>query len=132
MGDNGTFMYRLTSYVWLSGCWSSVISAADLGGISIIVNVTPLALALSMNMRNTGPGETDWLVISSKEATDQASFFTFSYAFKMVTWDEVLTRFRLTQDKIPAYRKSYLKHKNYVKMLEVNMQHELPYPLPFP
>ena len=46
-------------------------------------------------MRETGPLETDWIVISSEEATGQASLFTFSHALKPFTRYEVVTRFRL-------------------------------------
>ena len=43
-------------------------SAADLGGTFIVLDVTALAFAQIINMR-----ETDLIVISSKEATGQAS-----------------------------------------------------------
>ena len=48
-------------------------SAADLGGAFIVLDVTALAFAQIINMRETGHGETDWTVVSSKEATGQAS-----------------------------------------------------------
>ena len=40
-------------------------------------------------------------MISSEEATGPASLFTFSYALKIFTRDEVVTGFRLTQDSYP-------------------------------
>ena len=49
-------------------------SAADLGGIFIVSGVTTLAFAQFINMRQTGPWETDWIVISSEEATGLARF----------------------------------------------------------
>ena len=44
-------------------------SAADLGSIFIILDVTAPAFAQIINMRQAGPWETDWIVISSEEAT---------------------------------------------------------------
>ena len=44
---------------------------ADLGGILIVPGVT--AFPQIIKMRETEPWETDWIVISSKEATGQAS-----------------------------------------------------------
>ena len=46
-------------------------SAADLGGIFIVSGVTVFTGII--NMREAGLCETDWIVISSKEATSQAS-----------------------------------------------------------
>ena len=40
--------------------------AADLGGIFNILDVTAPAFAQIINMRQTGPWETDWTVISSE------------------------------------------------------------------
>ena len=53
-------------------------SAANLSGIFIVLNVTVLAspFVQIINMRETGLLETDWIVISSEEATSQASLFT--------------------------------------------------------
>ena len=56
-------------------------SAADLGDILIVLNVTALAFAPIINMRETGPWETDWIVISSEEATTKP-VFTFSHTSK--------------------------------------------------
>ena len=56
-------------------------SAADLSDTLIVLNVTALAFALIMNMRETGPWETDWIVISSEEATTKP-VFTFIHASK--------------------------------------------------
>ena len=47
---------------------------ADLGGIFIVLEVTALAFAQIINMRQTGPWETDWIVIRSEEATGPAGF----------------------------------------------------------
>ena len=47
--------------------------AAGLGGTFIVLHVTTLAFAQIINMRETGNRETDWMVMSSKEATGQAS-----------------------------------------------------------
>ena len=56
-----------------------VLSAdlADLGDISIVLDVTALAFAQIINMRQTRPWETDWIVISSEEATGLAGFVYF-------------------------------------------------------
>ena len=72
-------------------------SAANLGGIFIVPDVTALVypFAQIINMRETGPWETDWIVISSEEATGQASLFTFSHALKTFTRYEVVTWFTL-------------------------------------
>ena len=43
--------------------------AADLGRIFIVLGVTALAFAQIINLRETGPWETDWIAISSEEAT---------------------------------------------------------------
>ena len=72
-------------------------SAKDLGGISIYLDVTALTFAQIANMRQTEPWETDWIVISSEEASALLGLFTFSYALKTFTRDKVVTRFRLTQ-----------------------------------
>ena len=45
----------------------------DLGSIFIVLGVAALAFARIKNMRETGPFETDWLVISSEEATGTVS-----------------------------------------------------------
>ena len=71
-------------------------AAEDLGGIFIILDVTALAFAQIISLRETRPWEIGWIVISSEEATGQASSFTFSHALKAFTRDEVVTRFRLT------------------------------------
>ena len=42
--------------------------AAVLGGIFIILDVTALAFAPVINMRQAAPWEPDWIVISSEEA----------------------------------------------------------------
>ena len=52
-------------------------SGADLGGIFIVLDVTALAFAQNINMRERGPWETDWIVTSSGEATGQAGFVYF-------------------------------------------------------
>ena len=72
-------------------------SAANLGGIFIVPDVTALAypFAQIINMRETGPWETDWMVISSEEAMGQTSLFTFSHALKTFTRYEVVTWFTL-------------------------------------
>ena len=49
-------------------------------------------------MGDTGPWETDWIVISSQEATVQVGLVTFSHALKTFVRDEVVTRFRPAQD----------------------------------
>ena len=60
-------MVRLTLSIW------------SLGVIFIVLDVTILAkpFAQIINMRETGPWETDWIVISSQEATDKASLFVY-------------------------------------------------------
>ena len=50
---------------------------ADLGGIFIVLDVTALAFAQIVNMRRTGPWETDWILISSEQATGLAGFVYF-------------------------------------------------------
>ena len=62
-------------------------SAANLGDIFILLDVTALVqpFAQIINMRETGPWETDWIVISSEEATGQASLFNFSHDLKTFT-----------------------------------------------
>ena len=50
-------------------------------------------------MTQTGPWDTDWIVISSEEVTGLAGFVTFGHALKTFTKDEVMTRFRPTQDR---------------------------------
>ena len=69
-------------------------SAPDLGGIFIVLDVTVLAFAQIINMREIGPWETDWIVISSGEATGQAGLVYFAHALKTFTGDKVVTRFR--------------------------------------
>ena len=60
-------------------------SAGDLSGILIILDVTALAFAQIIYMRETGPWETDyWIVISSEEATVQVSLFCFRSCFESV------------------------------------------------
>ena len=77
-------------------------SAADLGDTFIVLGVTALAFAQIINMRQTGPWETDWwIVISSEEATDQAGFVYIRLCFETLTRDEIVIRFRLTQDQYP-------------------------------
>ena len=44
-------------------------SDADLGDMLIVLDVTALDFAQIINMRMTGPWETNWIVISSEEAT---------------------------------------------------------------
>ena len=75
-------------------------SAADLGGIFIIIDVTALAFEEIINVRETAHWGTNWIVLSSEKATGQASL-TFSHALKTFTRDEVMIRFRLTQDRNP-------------------------------
>ena len=76
---------------------SLVSSAANLGGILIVLDITALVqpFAQIMNIRETEPWETDWIAISSEEATGQASLFTFSHALKTFTRYEIVTGFRL-------------------------------------
>ena len=52
-------------------------SAADLGSIFNVLDVTALAVAQIINMRETGPWETDWIVISLEEGTGLAGFVYF-------------------------------------------------------
>ena len=59
-------------------------TAADLGGIFIVLDVTALAFAPIINMRQTGPSETDWIAISSEEATGPAGFVYFRSCFENV------------------------------------------------
>ena len=56
-------------------------SAADLGGIFIVLDVTALASAQIINMRQTGHWETDWIVISSEEGTGPGRFVYFQSCF---------------------------------------------------
>ena len=65
-------------------------SAADLGGTFIVLGITALAFAQIINMRQIGPWETDWIVISSEEATGQAGFVYFRSCFETLTRDEVV------------------------------------------
>ena len=53
-------------------------SAADLGGIWIVLNLTTLAFAQIKEKGKAGPCETDWIVISSEEVTCPASSFILS------------------------------------------------------
>ena len=59
-------------------------SAEDLGGIFIVLDVTALAFAQIMNIRQTENWETDWMVISSEEETCPASFVYFCSCFENV------------------------------------------------
>ena len=45
------------------------IEAITQCGYFIVLDVNALAFAKIINMRETGPWETDWIVISSEEAT---------------------------------------------------------------
>ena len=55
-----------------------------------------------ISMEETGPWETDWIVINcSEKAMGQTSLFTFSHALKTFTGDKVVKRLRLTHDKNP-------------------------------
>ena len=103
----------------------------EFGGIFIVLGVTALAFAQLVNMGVTGPWETNWIVINLEGATGPAGLFTFSHALETSIREEVVTRFRLTWDSSQA-RKDYFKYENYVRISVVNMQHELPYPPPFP
>ena len=57
-------------------------SAADLGGIFIVQDVTALTFAPVINMRQAGPWETGWTVNSSEEATGLAEFVYFRSCFE--------------------------------------------------
>ena len=59
-------------------------SVTDLGGIFIVLDVKALAFAQIINMRETGPWETDWIVISSEEATGLAAFVYFRSRFENI------------------------------------------------
>ena len=74
---------------------------SDLGGIFNVLDVTALAFAQIINVRQTGSWETDWIVISSEEATGLAGSLYFCSALNTFTRDEVVTRFRLPQDQYP-------------------------------
>ena len=77
IGGHRTSMCGLTSKIW-SLVWQSwVSSAADLGGIFIFLDVTAPAFAQIINMKETEPSETDWIVINSDETTGQASLFVY-------------------------------------------------------
>ena len=54
-------------------------SAANLGGMFIVMDVTALAYTFAqvIKMRQKGPWETDLIVISTEEATGKASLFNF-------------------------------------------------------
>ena len=56
-------------------------SVADLGGIFIVPDVTALAFAPVINMRQAGSWETDWIV-NSLEATGVAGFVYFRSCFE--------------------------------------------------
>ena len=57
-------------------------SAADLGGIFIVLDVTALAFTPVINMRQAEPWETGWIVNSLKEATGLAGFVYFRSCFE--------------------------------------------------
>ena len=56
-----------------------VLSAdlADLGDMFIVLDVTALAFAQIINVRQTRPWETDWIVVSSEKAKGLAGFVYF-------------------------------------------------------
>ena len=68
-------------------------SGADLNGIFIVLDVTALAFALAL--RQIGPSETDWVVISSEEAMGLARFVYFRSCFENV-------HMRRSRDKVQA------------------------------
>ena len=76
-------------------------SASELGSTFIVPNVTALAFAQIMNMGDTGPWETDWIVISSEESTGPGILFTLSHALRTFPRDKIVTQFRLTQNSYP-------------------------------
>ena len=77
-------------------------SASDLGSIFIVLHVTALAFAQILNMSQTEHLETDWIVTSSEETMGLPGFVHLRPCFENVcTRDEVVTRFRLTQDQHP-------------------------------
>ena len=55
---------------------------ADLGGIFIVLDETALDFAPVVNVRQAGPWETDWIVISSEEVTGLAGFVYFRLCFE--------------------------------------------------
>ena len=77
-------------------------SAADLGGTFIVLDETALAFAQIINMGEIGPWETEWIVIvKRRQRAKPVCLFTFSHALKTFTRDNVVTRFRITQDSYP-------------------------------
>ena len=73
-------------------------SAADLSGIFIVSDVTALAFAQIINVR-----ETDWIVIRRQRAKPGllAGLFTFCPALTTFKRGEIETRFRLTKTFSP-------------------------------
>ena len=55
-----------------------------MGGIFIVLDVTALAFAQVINMTQTEPWETDWIVISSEEAMGLAMFVYIWLCFENV------------------------------------------------
>ena len=74
--------------------------AAGLGGTFIVLDVTTLAFSQIINMRETGHlrDRLDGDKLKGGNGSSQLRLFTFSHASKTFTRDEVVTRFRLTQE----------------------------------
>ena len=97
----------------------------------IVPGATALTFAEIINMRPTGPWETDWIVISSEQAMDLAGFVFFTSCFENVHARRSRDTVSANSGLIPRLIKVFGIQKKYVKILVVNMQHELAYPPPF-
>ena len=92
-------------------------SAADLDGIFIVLVVAALAFTQIVNMRETGPSEKDWIVLSSVEATPNGPslFVYFQSCFENVHKGRSRDTVDANSGIRAQTRKGYLEYKNYVK-----------------
>ena len=91
----GYFSHNLHGQPWDFNVWTELSEFSCKFGRHFNRSRYNCSCAQIMNIRETEPWETDWIVISSEEATGQASLFTFSHALKTFTRYEIVTWFRL-------------------------------------
>ena len=74
----------MSTDVWVVGLKKLSEFGCNLGGIFIVPYTTALVFAPIINMRQTGPWETDWIVISLEQTKGLAGFVHFRSCFESV------------------------------------------------
>ena len=82
-------------------------------------------------MRQTGPRETEWIMISSEDAKGLAWFLYLRPCFENVVTRRSHDTVQANSGSTFRQEKRHLEYKNYGKILVANMQHELAYPPSF-